>query len=148
MRIIKFSFVLLLLAGIATSPSAQAAESASIHAILITASNAKTPSDARLAPYEAALQRNLPESSFRYVGEGSASVAGQGRATITLGQGHRIELEGDEGAGNGVRMKVQWLNGKATVMSGTFALPRGVPVVLGRRPSGDGDVPIVLVIAK
>ena len=148
MRIIHLTLALAVLAGIVQPKITYAADGASIHAILITASNAKTPPDARLAPYETALQRNLPESSFRYVGEGSASLAGNGRAIITLGQGHRVELERDSGAGDRVRMKLQWMNGSAAVMSTTVALPRGVPVVLGRRPSGDGDVPIVLVMAR
>ena len=146
MRIIH-STLFLLAALVALTPSARAADGASVQAVLIIATKEKAPADPRLAPYEATLQRNLPESSFRYAGEGSAAVPGNGRATISLGQGHRIELQG-EGGGGGIRLKVVWLNGTGVVMNNSFTFQPGVPVVLGRRPSGGGDVPIVIVIAR
>jgi hypothetical protein len=144
MRIITILF-LALFASVATQRSAFAADGASIHAILITASKEKAPADPKLAPYEATLQRNVPESSFRLIAEGSASVSGAGRATISLGGSHHLELE-SEGGG---RLKVQWMNGSNVVISTTLSnLQPGVPTLLGHRGAGDGDVPIVLVIAK
>ncbi len=148
MRIIKLMLSVLLCAGFVAPHLANAADNASVHAILVIASNAKAPADPRLAPYEAELQRNVPESSFRLAGEGSASVSGNGRATIGLGGGHKVELQGEPGGGAGVKLKVDWLNGRNTVISGSFTLERGIPMMLGRRPSGDGEVPIVLLIAN
>jgi hypothetical protein len=140
--------VTLLLALVAAPFTARAADDASVHAILIIASTEKTNADPRLAPYEATLQRNLPESSFRFVNEGTASV-GQGRAAnISLGSGHRIELEGASRAADGIQIKVRWLNGKTTVMTNSFMFQPGIPIVLGRRSSGNGAVPIVILIAK
>jgi hypothetical protein len=148
MRIIIHT-VSLLLAMTAMSPNAPAAEGASVHAILITASKEKAPADPRLAPYEETLQRNLPESSFRFVTEGKASVTGKdSRASIALGPTHRVELTGGDKGADGIQLKVQWLNGKTVVMNNSFTLRPGVPVMLGHRPIGDGDVPIVLVIAR
>ena len=144
MRIITI-LCLALIASVATQRSAFGADGASIHAILITASKEKAPADPKLAPYEATLQRNVPESSFRMTAEGSASVSGGGKATITLGGGHRLELE-HEGGG---RLKVQWMNGSNVVISTSLSnLQPGVPVFLGHRPSDDREVPIVLVIPK
>lgn len=145
MRLIKLTLSLLLTA-LVLPQLARAADSASVHAILIIASNAKAPADPKLAAYEATLQRNVPESSFRQVAEGSASVAGNGRAAIALGSGHRIEIESEKGGG--LRLKLQWLNGAKPLVGGTFNFQPGVPVMLGNRPSGDGEVPIVLIIAK
>ncbi len=145
MRIIR-STLFLILTALALQPAAYGADTTAVHAILITASNEKAAADPKLAPYEAALQRNVPESSFRYVAEGSARVPAGGHATLALGRGHRIELENEKGGG--LRLKVQWFNGANVVMSGTFNAQPGVPFMLGRRPSGNGDVPIVLVIAK
>lgn len=137
----------LLLAVVASAQATRAADSTAVHAILIMATNEKAAADPKLAPYEAPLQRNLPESSFRYVSEGTASVSGNGHATINLGRGHRIEIDAEKG-GDGIRLKVQWMNGDAVVMNTTLTLQAGVPAVLGRRPSGDGETPIVLLIAK
>src|SRR4051794_2379145 len=104
MRIITLTLALLL-AGLALPQSAHAADIASVHAILIMASNEKAAADPKLAAYEAGLQRNVPESSFRFLGEGSASVSGAGRAKISLGRGHRLEIE-TERTGGEVHLKV------------------------------------------
>ena len=147
MRTLAFTFSLLL-ACFALPLSAQAADGTSVLAILITASKEKAPADKRLAPYEATLQRNLPESSFTYAGEGSAAVSGKDNRSIPLGNGHRIELQGISKDADGISIKVRWLNGKSVVMNNAFTFQPGVPIVLGQRPIGDGNVPIVILIAK
>ncbi|MSU48323.1 MAG: hypothetical protein EXS37_04395 [Opitutus sp.] len=148
MRIIHPALVSLLLALVGLPLPGFAADSTSVHAILITASNHKAAADPKLAPYEAPLQRNLPESSFRYVGEGAANVSIGGHADIPLGRGHHLELECEKGDAGVIVVKVRWLNGEKVVMSTSLSLQPGVPAVLGRRPSDDGETPIVLVIAK
>lgn len=147
MRLIRFTF-LFACALLALAPALRAAEGASVRAILITATNLKREADPKLAPYEAELQRNLPLSSFRFVGEGSAAVASGGRATISLSRGHRVELESERGGGRGIRLKVQWLSGNSAIMNTSLTLQPGVPVVLGRRPSDDKETPIVLLVAR
>lgn len=146
MRTISLLFTVLLTCG-ALPHAARAADGASIRAILIIASNAKSGSDPKLAAYEATLRRNLPFESFRYAGEGSASVAGQGRATLSIARGHRLELDGDRGDGPGIRVKVRWLEGRREVMTTALVLQPGVPAVLARRGS-EAEVPVVLVIAN
>ena len=95
MRINQIALSLLL--AISTLPQlSRAADGATVHAILIAASKQKAPADPKLAQYEATLQRNLPESSFRYQGEGSTTVALNGSALISLGHGHRLELVGHD----------------------------------------------------
>ena len=140
---------LLLLAALVLPCQVHAADTASVHAVLITASKEKAAADPRLAPYEAVLQRNLPESSFRFVGEGNATIAGRGsRVTVNLSSSHSLELESGGHEGDAVAVKVKWLNGKTVVMNNAFTFQPGVPVVLGRRPSGDGDVPIIIVMVR
>jgi hypothetical protein len=138
----------MIIAAFALPHHTHAAERASVRAILITATNQKRDADPKLAPYEAALQRNLPLSSFRHVGEGSAVLGPGGRGQISLGHGHRLDLEGEKGGRNGIGVKVQWMNGDNVVMNTSLVLQSGVPAVLGRRPSGDGETPIVLLIAQ
>lgn len=139
----------LLVAFAATAFAAPAAETTSVSAILIMATKEKAPADPRLAPYEANLQRNLPESSFRFVGEGRATLGDRNsRASLSLGSGHVVELQGGTREGDGIRISVVWRNGKATVMNNSFTFQPGVPIVLGLRPATDDNVPIVIVIAK
>jgi hypothetical protein len=148
MRIIKLSLSLLALAAFAIPQHLLAAEGTTLRAVLITASNEKAPADPKLAPYEATLQRNVPESSFRHVAEGSTTLKRSGTTTVALGRAQRLELEPESGSGPGIRVKIDWMKGTEVVISGSFTLEPGVPVMLGRRPSGDGAVPIVLVIAN
>lgn len=148
MRIIKLTLSLLL-AAFALPQLAHAAAPISVRAVLIMASNTKATADPRVAPYEAELQRNLPESSFRFAGEGSTNVSGRGTAAISLTQGHRVEIESeDKNPRDGISLKVRWMQGDNLVMRGTLTLERGLPLVFARRPSGEGEVPIVIVIAK
>lgn len=146
MRIISLLFALVLALG-ALPATVQAADGASVRALLIIASNAKGGSDPKLAPYEETLRRNLPFQSFRFAGEGAANVPASGQATLSLPRGHRLELDAEGGGGRGIRVKVRWMDGRREVMTTALVLQPGVPAVLARR--GDGpDAPVVLVIAQ
>ncbi len=147
MRMISLLLTLALVAGLLT-PAATAADGASVNALLITASNQKGGSDRRLAAYEATLRRNLPFDTFRLAGEGSARVGAGGRASISLGRGHQLALQSEAGRGAGIRLKVDWTSGGKTLMSTSLTLQPGVPAVLGRRGGDDGEVPVVLLIAR
>jgi hypothetical protein len=65
---------------------------ATVRAILIVASKERGPADPKLAPYEGILRNNLRFESYRYVGEGTATVAPGGKAAISLPQNNRLEL--------------------------------------------------------
>ncbi len=146
MRLIQHTLALVLTI-IALTPDVRAADGGSVRALLIGASNQKGGSDPKLAEYEATLRRNLPFDTFRLTGEGATTIASGGRASISLGQGHRLELESEKGA-NGIHLKVQWMNGSKSVMSTSLTLKPGVPAVLGRRGGDEGEVPVVLLIAR
>lgn len=130
------------------APRGAAADGASVQALLISASNQKGASDPRLSDYESTLRRNLPFDTFRLSGQGTATVTAGGRAGIALARGHRLELTSEPGGGPGIHLKVQWLNGNATVMSTSLTLKPGIPAVLGRRGGDDSEVPVVLLIAR
>lgn len=125
-----------------------AADGASVQALLISASNRKGAPDPKLAEYEPTLRRNLPLDTFRLTGEGSAKLAPGAQASVSLGQGHRLDLQSEKGDGPGIRLKVQWTSGSRVVMNTALTLQPGVPAVLGRRGGDDGEVPVVLLIAK
>lgn len=148
----KIPLLIALLIGTLLAPTAAlAAESASIRAILITASPKKGESDRRLARYEGTLRQVLPGSfqSFRFVGEGSASLPIPGNASVSLGRGHRLELEGERAGGRDVRMSARWLSGGNELMNQPLRASRGTPTVMGGPSAGgDGEVWAVLIIAN
>jgi hypothetical protein len=138
-----------ILAFAATGGPALAADRVSVRAILIVASPQKGASDPKLAPFEATLRRILRFETYRAVGEGSASVADGGRATLSLGQGHSLELSGDKSAARETRVRLRWRHGGRELMNTALALPSGRPAVLGGPAHGDkGDVWAVIIIAN
>lgn len=147
MRIIPALIALALAAGLLPL-TGHAADSTSVHALLISASNQKGGSDPKLAAYESTLRRNLPFDTYRLTGEGTTAIAAGGRSSVALGRGHHLELQSEKGDGSGIRLKVQWMNGNKVVMNTTLTLQPGVPAVLGRRGGDEKEVPVVLVIAK
>ena len=78
-------------AGIVDGSCAMHRQASFIRGILVAASNAKAPSDGRLAAYEPTLRRILRFESYRFLGEGSASLNVPAQGQLSLGQGHRLE---------------------------------------------------------
>jgi hypothetical protein len=154
MRIIHLTLAIMLgalalplAAPAASAPKAtKGAKATSVHAILINASNKHGGVDRKLVAYEADLRRNLPFDTFRYATEGTVPLPKGGRATIPFGGGHRLELEDDPG--DGLSLKVFWMNGSEVVIRTTLTLNPGVPAVLLRRDASGGDVPVILLIAR
>jgi hypothetical protein len=133
MRTFKLAFVFLF-AAFALSGTAIAAESTSVRAILVVASNEKGGTDPKLAPHEPALRGVLPYQSYKVAGEGSASVSSGGKASISLPGGNSVELQGDA---SGVKV----IRGGRPVSVG-----RGSPVVLlGGSAGGKGDRYAIIV---
>jgi len=138
MRTIRLVTLALLAALLAAPRPAAAAEGrASVHAIVVIASKQKGPSDPRLAPYEDNLRSSLGRESFRFVGDGSATVSAGGSAQLSLPGGHELELTLEGG-----RVRVH--SGRTVVH-----VPIGGTVVLaGRSAGGNGDVYATIVQAN
>ncbi len=128
--------------------SLRAAERTSLRAILVAASNEKGASDRRLAAYEPTLRSILRFESYRFLGEGSATLGVPEEGTLSLGQGHRLEVE-TEGSGKGaIRLRVAWYDGDEILMRTVITQRPGVPSVLGGPRRGDGEVYAVIVIGR
>ena len=139
MRIIHLIFTLLVVAF--TAHPASAADTTRVTAILVIASNERGPSDPRLAPYEANLKRTLRYESFRFAGEGSATVVAGGSATLSLPNNNRLSLQAEKGDGPGVRVKVSY--GSTDVV-----IPPGKTVIIAGRPAPGGQISAVIVMAN
>ena len=129
----------LLLCTFGFAAHAQAAEQTSVQAILITASNEPGRSDPRLASYEPTLRRILRFTSYRYVGGGSTTLAIPSDGSISLGNGQQLKLSAEASQGRGVRIRVEWKQGRRTLMETGLSLSPGVPAVLGGPGTGNGD---------
>lgn len=147
MKIIRNLLPLLLLVVLVVP--AWAAEQASFRAVLIVASNARGPSDSRLAPYEPTLRRILRFESYRFVGQDSVRLGPSATGAMSLGDGHRIELTTEAISPRGTRARVLWMQGRRTLMETVLALRPGVPAVLGGPSTGrGGEVYAVIITAE
>jgi hypothetical protein len=145
--ILRLTLILLTL-GACLGP-VQAAERASLQGILITASNEAGQTDRRLSAYEATLRRILRFESFRFQGEDSTSLEVPASGSLSVGDGHTLEVTTERRDGNAIHAKVRWTAGGRTLMNTGLVLRPGVPAVLGGPSTGHkGEVYAVILIGR
>lgn len=127
---------------------AGAAENTHLRAILVVASNDRGPSDKRLAAYEPTLRNILRFESYRFIGEGSTSLAVPAKGSLSLGQGHRLEVETEEADRRTVHLRVSWFDGDRVLMRTVISQRPGVPAVLGGPARGNDEVYAVIVVGR
>jgi len=142
--IVRLAFLLAALAGFAATGRADA----TVQGILITASNQPGETDRRLAPYEPTLRRILRFESYHYVGEDSTTVDVPASGTLSVGDGHQLEITTEKADGKSVHVKVRWSSGGRTLMNTGLVLRAGVPAVLGGPAKGNGEVYAVILIGR
>ena len=153
MKTTRLLSILLFLAAMPPADTVAAAgrsdDRASFRAIMIVASKQKGESDRRLAPYEPTLRRILRFESYRFLSEDTGAIAIPGKGVLSLGHGHRLELETEPAGAETRRVRVRWTAGDRVLMNTGLSLRSGVPAVLGGPPWGDkGDVCAMIVIAR
>ena len=141
--ILRFVFLFAVLAVPLTS--LRAAE-ASVQGILITASNEAGQTDRRLASYEPTLRRILRFESYHYVGEDSARLKVPATGSLSVGDGHELEITTEHADGKSLQVKVRWTSGGRTLMNTGLTLRPGVPAVLGGPSTSKGEVYAVILI--
>jgi len=147
MKFFRFIFLATALLGL-FSP-ARAAERAGIQCLLIAASNEHGETDRRLGPYEPTLRRILRFESYRFLGEDTATLIVHQPGQLSLGDGHRLEVETESADHNGIHLRVRWIAGGRTLMNTGLVLRAGVPAVLGGPSTGrKGEVYAVILIGQ
>lgn len=121
------------------------AQSVTVNAILIAASNEEGDTDERLAAYEENLKRNLRFDKFEFLGEGSVHIAMPGDASIALPRGQSVKVETAYYGENMVWLRVIWMDGGRQVMNVVYAkCPRGKPIVVGGAASEGQNLAILV----
>jgi hypothetical protein len=144
--ILRLTFLFAALAGLLVHARAA---NASVEGILITASNEPGQTDRRLAAYEPTLRRILNFKSYHYVGNDSTSLNVPASGTLSLGDGHELEVTTEKSEGGSVHVKVRWSAGGRTLMNTGLVLRAGVPAVLGGPSTGNGhEVYAVILVGR
>ena len=141
--------LILLLASLAGLCAAARADSANVRGILISASNESGETDRRLAQYEPTLRRILRFESYRFLGDDSASLEVPAQGSLSLGDGHELEVSTEKSDGKSIHVKVRWSAGGRTLMNTGLVLRPGVPAVLGGPSTGNkGEVYAVILVGR
>jgi hypothetical protein len=143
--ILRLTLLLAVFAGLLVSARAAGT---SLQGILITASNEPGKTDARLAEYEPTLRRILRFQSYHYVGEDSANLAVPQTGSLSLGDGHQLEVTTERTDGKSMQVKVRWTSGGRSLMNTGLTLRSGVPAVLGGPSTSNGEVYAVILIGR
>ena len=147
MKTIRLTLLFALLCGLTLA--ARAADRASLQGILISASNEPGQTDRRLAPYEPTLRRILRFESYRHLGDDSTSLDIPAQGSLSLGDGHELEVTTEKTDGKSIHVKVRWTAGGRTLMNTGLVLRPGVPAVMGGPPTGNkSEVYAVILIGQ
>jgi hypothetical protein len=141
--------LILLLASLAGLCAVARADSASIRGILISASNESGQTDRRLAQFEPTLRRILRFESYRFLGDDSTSLEVPAQGSLSIGDGHELEVSTEKSDGKSIHVKVRWSSGGRTLMNTGLVLRPGVPAVLGGPSTGNkGEVYAVILVGR
>lgn len=132
---------------LSAAPTASAATSTTVKALLVIASKSAGKSDPRLAAYDDTLRRVLRFESFRLVGQNSADISIPGTKTLELSNEQRLELKTESSEANR-RIQVGWFEGKTSHMKTGLVLRPGTPAVLGGPAHGEGEVYAIILTAN
>ncbi len=147
MKTIRLTLLLAFVCGLTLA--VRAAERTSLQGILISASNEPGQTDRRLAPYEPTLRKILRFESYRFLGDDSATVNVPASGTLSIGDGHDLEVTTESADGKSIHVKVRWTAGGRTLMNTGLVLRPGVPAVLGGPSTGHkGEVYAVILIGR
>jgi hypothetical protein len=112
-----------------------------LQALMIQAQNESAPIDRRLEKVEYKLRRVFGFQFYRFVGEGNIALPSRGDGTISLPDGHRLQIRL---GGRGGHAEVRWSRNNEPLLSTSVALSRNAPVVLGGIPANGGKLILVL----
>ncbi len=124
------------------------AADATVHGILITASNQPGATDHRLSEYEPTLRRILRFESYHFIGEDRANLGVPSSGRLSVGEGHELEITTEKADGKSLQVKVRWTAGGRTLMNTGLTLRSGVPAVLGGPSTGRGEVYAVILTGR
>ena len=143
--ILRLTFLVAVFASLLTSVRAGGT---SLEGILITASNEPGQTDRRLADYEPTLRRILRFESYHYIGGDRTNLDVPASGSLSLGDGHKLQVTTEKSDGPAVHVKVRWTASGRTLMSTGLVLRAGVPAVLGGPSTGKkNEVYAVILIA-
>jgi len=119
------------------------AETVSVDAMLIHASDRPAALDTRLDKIEYRLRRMFRFEHYGYMGGAQALLTLPSSTTLSLGHGYTLQIQATSSKGR-VRADLEWKKGNQSLMKSTLAQSRGVPAILGGPPHDGGTLILIL----
>lgn len=119
------------------------AESITVKATLVAASQQEGQSDASLKGYLPGLKRSFNYKTFRKVSGPAVKLDVPGKATVSIGK-DSLGLEASSAGAGQVRLGVDWRRGKKQILRTTVVAKKSKPAVFGG-PTVDGEKMILLL---
>jgi hypothetical protein len=129
----------------ASSVLSASAQTYKLSVTLILASNEAGKPDPALAKIVPKLKKTFGFTLYKKLGGGRATLAVPGNATLNLGQGYSLKVNGQP-AGKGAKASMQLLRNGKVVMKPSAPLKKGGPIVLGGLNHGNGKIILVIQV--
>jgi hypothetical protein len=129
--ILHASVIVIALAWLFPATGTARAQTITLHARLILASNEPAAQDPRLEDIEYKLRRIFGFEYYQMLGKGGGIVDLPGDVSIVLGRDCRLSISAAQARGGQIRASVQWMRGKEVVLNTTVVMGRGAGVILG-----------------
>lgn len=145
-RLSIFDFRLWVGIALLTCTTAASAQTVSLDAMLIHASDRPAALDTRLDRIEYKLRRIFQFEHYAFMGETRTLINLPSQTRVDIGHGYTLDVSASSRDGR-VRAEIQWYRGDERMMRTSIAQKRGVPAILGGPPH-DGGVLILVVEFK
>lgn len=126
--------------GLATGVSAQ---TVSLDAMLIHASDRPAALDTRLDRIEYRLRRIFQFEHYGFMSETRTLITLPSESRVDLGHGYVLRVNASSRDGR-IRAEIQWYRGGERLMSTSISQRRGVPAILGGPPHDGGTLILIL----
>jgi hypothetical protein len=142
--VLRVFVIFVALAWLFTAAGTARAQTITLHARLILASNEPAAQDPRLEDLEYKLRRIFGFEYYQMLGKGEGIVELPGDASLVLGRECRLSISAAQARGGQIRASVQWLRGKEVVLNTTVVMGRGAGVILGGVSHESGTLLVAL----
>ncbi len=136
-----------LLIPITLSAKERSSGSLSLKGVMILATNDATATDPSLKAYEKTLRRLFKFKSYKRYGSGNTRLNLPGKASMSIGRGHQVEVDAKPINQQKSRVSIRWLHSGRVQINTTIAMTKGKPTVLGG-PSVKGGNLILILTAQ
>lgn len=134
---------LLIAIGLLACATGVSAQTVTLEAKLIHASDRPAALDTRLDAIEFRLRRIFQFEHYGFLNETRTLITLPSQTRVDIGNGYTLDVKASSRDGR-IRAEIQWYRGSQRMMSTSVSQKRGVPAILGGPPHDGGTLILVL----